>query len=244
MKWNRLIWVLLIFMLFGCDTSDQTPGAKTLVVITIDDGDETIYTAGLPVLKTFNFPATFFINTAGICNNGKMNWAQCENLENEFGWEAGGHTLHHYQLTELDYPTALVEIADDWQNLIDHGLSHESFALPSGHADDEIFEIILDYYQNVRNSLDSELHLPIDRTMLGYFVYHPSFEPEVMINRIVRGINNHEDLVILGFHAFYEDDSSHISNCKPDELYEVMHFLSANNIEVVTLKEAMDRLGS
>lgn len=239
MKWINLF--ILSLVLFSCSW-EGIPKKNSLIVFTIDDADKTIYTNGLPVFNDYNFPATYFINTSFIDDNDHLSWVQCDSLENYYNWETGGHTLHHIQLPNLDYETAYNEVSEDWQNLVNHGLSHESFALPSGHGTPQSYEIITQFYDNIRNSLDTELHCPIDRKMLGYFVYSPDFNPQIVINRIIYGINNHEDLIILGFHSFYEEDGDYISNCTPDELRTILEFIYENDFEVVTLKEAMNRL--
>lgn len=68
------------------------------IVITIDDGYVSGFDVGVPILKKYGFPATFFIYTNYLNNGGKsMTWAQLAKLRDE-GFEIGCHTVSHLDL--------------------------------------------------------------------------------------------------------------------------------------------------
>ena len=71
------------------------------VVITIDDGYKTTYTLAYPILKKYNFPATFFIYTDFIeKNDHSLTWGEIREMaENNF--EIGSHTISHCNLIKL-----------------------------------------------------------------------------------------------------------------------------------------------
>ena len=68
------------------------------VVITIDDGDKTIYKNAYPILKKFNLPATIFIYSDYI-GKGGFTWEQAKEMA-ENGISFGSHTKTHSNLTE------------------------------------------------------------------------------------------------------------------------------------------------
>lgn len=68
------------------------------VLITIDDGYVSGLEVGVPILKKYGFPATFFIYTNYLNSGGKsMTWAQLASLRDD-GYEIGCHTVSHLDL--------------------------------------------------------------------------------------------------------------------------------------------------
>ena len=68
------------------------------VLITIDDGYLSGFEVGVPVLKKFGYPATFFIYTTYLNSGGKsLTWAQLAELRDS-GFEIGSHTVSHLDL--------------------------------------------------------------------------------------------------------------------------------------------------
>jgi peptidoglycan/xylan/chitin deacetylase (PgdA/CDA1 family) len=67
-------------------------------MITIDDGYASGMEIGMPILKKFGYPATYFVYTNYINSGGKsLSWAQLEQLRDE-GYEIGSHTVSHADL--------------------------------------------------------------------------------------------------------------------------------------------------
>jgi len=229
------------FLLISCQAPTLQRDKSPYVVITFDDEYVSQYTEALPILVEFGFPVTNFINTGKMGDEGKCNWAMIEEMEFEHGWEIGGHTLNHPYLPNLSLEEVRYEVEQDWQNLKDRGLSHSSFALPSGSIDHDRLEIVLEYYDNIRSSMDNKLYYPIDRTNLGYCSFDSSFTPEVIISRFIRAKENGEYAVVLGFHKIADDDEGFGANCPPNEFREIMQWLNDNEYEVVTIKELIKK---
>jgi len=66
------------------------------VVITADDGWESIYTYMYPIIKKFNIPVTLFIYPESI-SSGKhfLSWEQLKELKNTGLFDIQGHTYSH-----------------------------------------------------------------------------------------------------------------------------------------------------
>jgi peptidoglycan/xylan/chitin deacetylase (PgdA/CDA1 family) len=235
MKW---INILILLFIMGCEITNESLSEKPYIIITFDDNHESIYTVALPIMQSFGFRATNVINTGSIDSENRLTWQQVENLEFEHNWETAGHTLHHITLTTSPLELVEIEIYQDWLNLIEHGLSHETFALPSGKANQNNYDIILQYYQNVRTSQNIKTYCPIDRTDLGYFVYLTEYTAENVKARILQAKEYHETLVIIGFHRILEEVENYPTNCQPEDFHEIMQFIYDNNFEVITIKEA------
>lgn len=242
MKLNNFYKLAVFFLFVSCSFPLYPPQDKPFICITFDDEYQSVYDNALPIMNEFGFSATNFINTGLLGNDGKYDWNEVEEMEFVYGWETGGHTVHH--ITMPNYSLELVEneIRQDWQNLKNHNVSHESFALPSGAIAEEHIPLILKYFKNIRSSRDLKLSRPIDRTYLGYYSFDSSFSPEDMIARIIRGVENDEDLIILGFHKVAEDDGGFSANCPPNEFETIMRWICENNFKVFTLREALRKL--
>ncbi|MBU0599831.1 polysaccharide deacetylase family protein, partial [bacterium] len=73
----------------------KLPLPQKSVVITIDDGDKTVYEGAFPCLKRFNFPATLFLTTNFV--NKDFSWEKIRVMEASKIIDVQGHTeTHHY----------------------------------------------------------------------------------------------------------------------------------------------------
>ena len=239
MKQNSILLLILLILGFGCE--EYNDPQNPLIVICFDDNYQSVYDNGLPILNAFNMKATNFTNTGNLGNTDHYGWDELIEMELEYGWETAGHTLNHINMPFCSDEYVEYQIKEDWLNLKNNGLSHESFALPAGNVTIDQFRIIQKYYQNIRNSYDIKQFSPIDETALGYYSFDSSFEPEDIIGRILRGVDHKEVLIILGFHAI-DHNSTFSANCTPDKFEEIISWISENSFEVVTLKEAVKKL--
>ncbi|MDY6914837.1 MAG: polysaccharide deacetylase family protein [Candidatus Cloacimonadota bacterium] len=239
----KIRFLPLLFLLFftACENITQPVLTQPIIVFTFDDQHISIYENALPILQKYGFTATNFVNTNSLGKPDRLTWQHLEYLEKDLGWETGGHTLNHVNLPECDETTAVYEISQDKQNLLEHGLEAVSFALPSGHATPQQFRLISEYYKNIRTSLDIQ-HKKINRKFLGYFAYQSTYNAQNAIGRIIRGLENNEILIILGFHQVSNDLESHPSVCSPEAFEEIVEFVKKNNLPVKTLKNAIGEI--
>ncbi len=113
--------------------------APKSVLITIDDGYVSGFDVGVPILKKYGFPATFFIYTNYLNNGGKsLTWAQLTKLRDD-GFEIGCHTVSHLDLrhkpkTAADYDAWLKDELERSKKILeDHlGIRCATFAYPFG----------------------------------------------------------------------------------------------------------------
>ena len=70
------------------------------VIITFDDGSESVYSTALPIMQKYDFTGTAYIvhNYIGLTNDF-MDVDQIRQLYAE-GWEIGSHSISHVDLTE------------------------------------------------------------------------------------------------------------------------------------------------
>ena len=101
------------------------------IILTFDDGSETVLTTALPIMQKYNFTGTAYIvhNYIGITNY--MDADQIRELYFN-GWEIGSHSISHVNLTERT-DRQRDEIVDSRQKLQGElGTPILTFAYPFG----------------------------------------------------------------------------------------------------------------
>jgi peptidoglycan/xylan/chitin deacetylase (PgdA/CDA1 family) len=112
------------------------------LIITFDDGWKNQYDHAFPVLKKYNFPATFFIVVSQIGGNLFMDWKQLKELLNN-GMEIGSHTMSHPNLKRVSAFQLIYEIENS-KTILEKNLNYqiEVFAYPYGIFNSKIIEVV------------------------------------------------------------------------------------------------------
>lgn len=232
----------LFFFFSGCSfPEEKTENQLPLIVLCFDDGNHTIYDLALPVMKSFNYPGVNYIPTGLIDHPGSLSLAQCREMEN-LGWETGGHTVSHANLTTITLDSARSEVRRNYDDLVRMGLLHHSFALPAGHANDEVISIIKDWFPIIRTSQNYRYQIPLNLDRLGYFQVQNNDDVNSLMLRVSHGILEDECLIIFGFHSFTEAQSTFLTEITMTVFSEFLNRLKQKKLQVVTLSEAVDRL--
>lgn len=114
------------------------------IVITFDDGHESVYQNAFPIMREYGFRGVFYIvaNRLGVDNFVDEN--ELSELINA-GWEIGSHSMTHADLT-ADHSIARREILDSRLKLEDLlGIKVVSFAYPYGKVDPYLATKVQDY---------------------------------------------------------------------------------------------------
>lgn len=142
------------------------------VILTFDDAFLDFYTAALPILTRYNFPATLYVPTTYV--NGTSRWMQksgegsrpiasWEQLReiSKSGIECGAHSQTHPQLDLLPLAAAKKEIVQS-KNILEEHLGEKvlSFAYPYGYHTSAVKRIVREAgYTSacaVKNALSTE----------------------------------------------------------------------------------------
>lgn len=240
----NLIFLLLIVILSlfvtSCDSYSQEIN-KPIICLTFDDGHLNAYENAFPLLEQYGYTATTFINSGMVGNLGRVSWNQIKNLA-DHDWEIAGHTIDHVDLAEVTYEEAYYQIVEDYHNFTNQGLELASFALPGGHATLRDYDIIKGLYKNIRNSIDKDMYIPLNRFDLGYFAYQTQYNPEMVKQRIIRACNNGQALVIIGFHRVSDNPTLAVDNCTIKDFEDIIAWIYDQNFQVMTMKNAVNKL--
>ncbi|MBI3649756.1 MAG: polysaccharide deacetylase family protein [Acidobacteria bacterium] len=111
--------------------TSKVSGPQT-IVLTFDDGCETDLIAAAPILKEFNFTATFYVIGGWIGRKGYLAKSQVRELA-DLGFEIGSHSMTHQYLTDINRTDLKHEIADS-KDLLEQlsGRSVQHFSCPGG----------------------------------------------------------------------------------------------------------------
>lgn len=147
------------------DVATFLTGKKALpqrsVVITVDDGYESVYRVAFPLLKKHGFPATLFVYTDFVGSRDGLSWAQLQELAESGLVDIQAHSKSHRNLiehtsaetdasyrqnieAELRQPRVTIE-----RRLGAKGVKVHQFAYPFGDAN----EVVLDSMQRQQYDL-------------------------------------------------------------------------------------------
>ena len=126
---------------------------KKAVMITIDDGYESVYAVAYPILKKYGFSATLFIytNYVGVSKKA-LSWKQLRELKAN-GFTIGSHTIMHSDLSkqgenesEEAYLHRLRHEIFDSKKILDRQLDQDTFifAYPFGRANQTAMQLCQD----------------------------------------------------------------------------------------------------
>jgi peptidoglycan/xylan/chitin deacetylase (PgdA/CDA1 family) len=109
---------------------------KKPIVITFDDGYLDAYTDAYPILKNYDFKATFYIITDSVNSQYYMTWDQIKEMKN-YGMNFGSHTSTHPNLTKINNETLDNQLLWSKNKLeTELSLSISDFCYPSGKYND------------------------------------------------------------------------------------------------------------
>lgn len=238
----KLPMVLFLLLSSGCNlTEPVAPVDGPIVVLTFDDGHSSIGDLAYPVMREYGYPGVNFIQSAVIGQGGFLRLETLREME-QAGWETGGHTVNHANLTTIPIDSARREIDENFLYLVGNGLMHRSFALPYGHSNAAVDAIILGKFDLIRTSNNERYHRPINTRKLGYYQVEGNDDAESLLLRVAHGISERECLVIFGFHQFTNGQPQTLTTVRLSEFRSFLRGVSDRGLIVATLADAVDRL--
>lgn len=151
-----------------------TPYIKP-VALTFDDGWETQYEEGLPILKKHHAKATFYVYTNALqgLDHRFMTWDQVKEVS-DGGFEIADHSISHPLLSKLTPQMLHHELYDSKVTLEQKlGIKVTDFASPFGYSSPAVIEELKkDGYETGRTTVKGSLHTKDSALALtGYLVH-------------------------------------------------------------------------
>jgi peptidoglycan/xylan/chitin deacetylase (PgdA/CDA1 family) len=141
LKDHNYVVISLDYLAVALDQNITLPDKS--VVITFDDGWRSQYAWAFPVLRKYNYTATFFVFTNAIGQDYFLTWDQVRVLNNA-GMIIGSHTETHPYLPNVKDINKLKEEITGSKRVIEDqiGQKIDLFAYPYGYYTDQIINVV------------------------------------------------------------------------------------------------------
>ena len=207
--------------------------SKGLVTLTFDDGTLDHYTNASTNMTPFGYEGVAYIMSNSI-GGSHMNLTQLLQLQNS-GWEIGGHTKTHPDLTSLNRSGLITQINDSYRDLTNLGLTQKHFAYPGGRFNLDVIDVLSDYYSTGRTILRG--YNTYDRK---YGLKIQSGSDDVLsIKGYIDKVANDSSWLILMFHKVGTSSGINMS-----DFNEILSYLNTSDVDVVTIDEALGNLST
>jgi peptidoglycan/xylan/chitin deacetylase (PgdA/CDA1 family) len=127
----------------------RRPLPQRAVVITIDDGYESVHRIALPLLRKYGFPATLFVYTDFIGSGDALSWAQVQDLVDSGLVDVQAHSKSHSNLIDGTgdprYAARLDQETRTPRELLERRLGRpvQQFAYPYGDANQAVLDTLV-----------------------------------------------------------------------------------------------------
>src|SRR5690606_19508559 len=137
---------------------DIQPFSEPLITVTFDDGWESIYSAGLPVLEKYCIKSTQYILGGHFEDYLYLSEDQVRSFQ-AAGHEVASHTMTHPNLTFLPDDKLTWELGESYKILSGKFGPVKDFATPLGAHNPRVVEQIKKYYRSHRNTASDPLEI-------------------------------------------------------------------------------------
>ncbi|WP_339909480.1 polysaccharide deacetylase family protein [Symmachiella dynata] len=145
-RWlSAVIWGATVVCALANDAAALEPIPDKLVVLTFDDSVKSHFTNARPILKDYEFGATFFITEGFTFKTNKrdyMTWEEIAQLHRD-GFEIGNHTRDHKGVTAKSLDQVHEQLEAINARCKEHGIPRTvSFAYPGNAFDPAGFALL------------------------------------------------------------------------------------------------------
>lgn len=249
---SALIALVFLILLPTTIHAQVVDPREAKVSLTFDDGFKSTYTLALPILsargiKAVEFPTTGFIDS-GVTGDGfpAMTWAEVQNLQNQYGWEIGSHTLTHPELPTVNLNQIKNELTQSKTILESKGFNVSSLATPYGAYDNNVLREALKIYNLHRGfwDRDDQNIYPYDRSV----VLVQSSEQGVTVPNIKSWIDqavSQKKWLVLVFHDVAPQlNPNYEYTTTTNDLTQIADYIKQKGIKVVTMNHTLTKPGT
>lgn len=210
-----------------------------IVSIAIDDGWNSSYEIARPLLKQFDFRASYYIVSEFSVDQqpGYMSMEKVKQLSSE-GHEIGSHSIRHCDMTHLTDDQLNYDAKTSKNVLAEQGLDIKSFAYPYGSHDGRTMAELSQHYQFLRTS-DVGYN---DRHFNRLNIKMQSVESHTSNYHLQSWLDTAKEekrWLVLTYHRFNENGDYNIS---ATQLYKQLEAIKQSGLEVLPLSEAAQRI--
>lgn len=221
---------------------------EPLVSVTFDDGWESVYSNGAPLLEKYDVRTTQYILPGQFDSLGYISLEQAHSLKYA-GHEITSHTMTHPRLTSITTEQAVYELTESKRILAEESLLDDTvhFAAPESATNPEIMAHIRALYGSHRNtyadlsngvdSYDVNTGPTIHRyDIIGFSVRSSTTEAE--ITAALDYAAKHNGWLVLVYHQI--DDSNTEYSVTPAVFEQHLRLIRDSRIKTASLGDVVD----
>lgn len=238
------------FVVREADKNDPKikPFNEPLITVTFDDGWESVYSNGMPIMQKYGIQTTQYILGDEFDNILYLSEAQVRDMQ-RYGHEIASHSLSHPNLTKLNDEDLFKEVFESKQKLENKfSTSIKDFASPLGAQNEHTISTIKQYYRSQRNTEadpkvvgieDINVSSNFNRyNIIAYTVRKSTTIADIAALVDFAKANN--GWVILTYHQIDELESEY--SVGSDNFEQHMEYLFNNNIRSATMSEVLGEI--
>jgi peptidoglycan/xylan/chitin deacetylase (PgdA/CDA1 family) len=228
-----------------------TPKQAT-ITFAFDDGYASAFTRALPKLSAYRYPASAYVITDILGDEGILTLDQLHTLRDQHHWEIGGHafTLEAHNLPngwdDLE-GAELEEEVDGLRGWIDeHGFRRGTMAYPKGAAGSEVRALVKRDYGAGRSTAMGPETIPTrdNYTMRGSSI-NGLFQTPAALNEAIDEAIADGSWLILTFHNIVAGSPVASTEYKESAFAEIVDHIRTRqkegaDVEVLTMADAID----
>jgi peptidoglycan/xylan/chitin deacetylase (PgdA/CDA1 family) len=219
--------------------SETNPFVLGGVTLTYDDANISQYEYVYPAMQNAGQVGTLYAST-GLIDGEYMSWAQLSELASN-GWDIGGHGVLHEELPELLVAEMRTVIAQSYNDLYAHSIPAQSFAMPFGAYDNNVFEAIAWYYNSARNYH----HIALNKWPFNKYFLHVNKVLNTTTVEEVKGwiddaLLKDQWLVLVLHEVVPGGDPEDETTWSTENLEEILTYLNEKEITAKTIAEMLE----
>ncbi|MCU7550650.1 polysaccharide deacetylase family protein [Chitinophagaceae bacterium LB-8] len=224
-----------------CAENKNEPFKDPIVVLCFDDAEISHYTIVSPLLKKYDFDATFFVCKmpwkSPVDSVYYMKWPQIFELY-KMGFEIGNHTGHHKNMTKLNRDQMMQEISYIETKCRENGIPKPiSFAYPGNRADSLSQVVLKDMGFRYARAGGSKFYEPKQD---GHLVI-PSYtmgSTEKLRERTMYALKSLQPGQILVFTIHGVPDIAHPDYTTSAEVFtEYLQYIKEHHFKVIAMRD-------
>jgi len=232
---------------YPVQTEPIHPCSEAVVTITFDDGWESAYTEGLPVLEKYGIKTTYYILGNTFDDPQYMSEAQVKSLQRA-GHEIAAHTMSHPDLTSLTEDKLEWELSESNRILTEKFGPIHNFATPLGASNTSVVTHTQKYFRSLRNTAgdpetmgDNDINLcatlkPYD--LNAYTVRDTTTSED--IQKQIDYVKQRGGWLILTYHQLGKHDSHWAID--QNKLDEQMKLVRDSGVRTATMQQTLDAI--
>ncbi len=213
---------------------------RPLISLTFDDGWQSTYDNAVPILNTYHYKGTFYVNPLSIDTARFITTSEMQSLIHA-KHEIASHGLKHINFTTVN--TAELDTQLRTAETFVHDQTHAKhidFATPYGESDAEVTAMAQRYYQSSRGT---ESGINTRQNFDAYNLRVLFLGPDMKVAQITQAIEEakaHNGWLILVYHQVQDKKSQ--ENIKPETFAEQLKVIQKSGIPVRTVADALQEL--